>query len=86
MISISHIFEKFGHILVTHTFLDLLLVSLQVPGARSGKIRLQNEIKRMGALERAYKMEYLLCEHLYLKMDIMPSRKDFRIDDVTGKS
>ena len=53
MISISHIFEKFGHILVTHTFLDLPLVSLQVPGARSGKIRLQNEIKRMGALERA---------------------------------
>ena len=31
-------------------------------------------------------MEYLLCEHLYLKMDILPSRKDFRIDDVTGKN
>ena len=24
-------------------------------------------------------MEYLLCEHLYLKMDILPSRKDFRM-------
>ena len=27
-----------------------------------------------------------LHEHLYLKMDILPSRKDFRIDDVTGKN
>ena len=32
-------------------------------------------------------MEYLLCEHgKHLKMDILPSRKDFRIDDVTGKN
>ena len=67
-------------------FFDRLPVSLQVPGARC-HVR-ENSTSKLGktnlCVGKSIKMEHLLYEHLYLKMDILPSRKDFRIDDVTN--
>ena len=36
------------------------------------------------SIERAFHADHFSCKNLGLKINISPSRKDFRFDDITG--
>ena len=65
-------------------FFVRLPVSLQVPGARCpvSENSTSKLDKMNGCVGKSMKNKHFLCKHLYLEMDISPSRKNLRTDDV----